>query len=176
MLKRTVVSLPLLALALAAGTGFAQGQEAPKPSEPLKFYKLEFVLKEVEGAKVLNARSYSMTAATDARGTQSIRAGIRVPYQVGNGTQYLDIGVNIDCQVIREVQGDLSLLVTADISSLPSEPAETTATRLAAPIIHQNKWSSTTIVPLKKSTLIFSSDDPTSKQQMQLELAATPIK
>ena len=64
-------------------TGFAQGQEAPKPSEPLKFYKLEFVLKEVEGAKVLNARSYSMTAATDARGTQSIRAGIRVPYQVG---------------------------------------------------------------------------------------------
>jgi hypothetical protein len=31
------------------------------------------------------------------------------------------------------------------------------------------------IVPLKKPTVIFSSDDLTTKHQMQLELTATPI-
>jgi hypothetical protein len=31
------------------------------------------------------------------------------------------------------------------------------------------------IVPLKKPTVVFSSDDVASKRQMQLELTATPI-
>jgi hypothetical protein len=43
------------------------------------------------------------------------------------------------------------------------------------PTIRQNRWVSTVAVPLKKPTVIFSSDDLTSKRQMQLELTATPI-
>ena len=173
MLKRTVLSLPLLALTMAPGSGFAQNQEAP----PQKFYRLEFVVKEVEGGKVLNARTYSTTVAADARelGPTAIRTGAKVPYQTATGDpknfQYLDIGVNIDCRSIREVERALSLYVSADISSVPSDAA----TPGVAPTIRQNRWSSLTIVPLKKPTLIFSSDDPTSKRQMQLELTATPI-
>jgi hypothetical protein len=175
MLKRTVLSLPLLALAMAAGTAFAQSQEAPKTSEGPKFYKLEFVVKEVEGGKVLNARSYSMTVAADA--PASIRAGNRVSVHTGGGFQYLDVGVNTDCRNFKEVQRELSLSVTAEISSVPSEPAAPaiTAAPATAPTVRQNKWSSAAIVPLKKPTLIFSSDDLISKRQMQLELTATPI-
>ncbi len=172
MLKRTVLSLPLLALTMAPGSGFAQNQEAP----PQKFYKLEFVVKEVEGGKVLNARTYSTTVAADAKelGQTAIRVGGRVPIgTVGDikSFQYLDVGVNIDCRAVREVERALSLYVSADISSVPSDAA----TPGVAPTIRQNRWSSLTIVPLKKPTLIFSSDDPTSKRQMQLELTATPI-
>ena len=177
MLKRTVLSLPLLALTMAPGSGFAQNQDASKTLEPQKFYRLEFVVKEVEGGKVLNARTYSTTVAADAKdlGSTSIRTGGRVPIETETGDikslQYLDIGVNIDCRAIREVERALSLYVSADISSVPSDAA----TPGVAPTIRQNRWSSLTIVPLKKPTLIFSSDDPTSKRQMQLELTATPI-
>ena len=180
MLKRIVLSLPLLALTMAPGSGFAQNQEAPKTPEPQKFYRLEFVVKEVEGGKVLNARTYSTTVAADAKelGPTSIRTGARVAYQTATAAagdiksfQYLDIGVNIDCRAIRETERALSLYVSADISSVPSDAA----TPMVAPTIRQNRWSSLTIVPLKKPTLIFSSDDPTSKRQMQLELTATPI-
>jgi hypothetical protein len=135
------------------------------------------VVKEVEGGKVLNARTYSTTVAADARdpGSTSIRTGAKVPYQTATGDpksiSYLDIGVNIDCRAIREVERALSLYVSADISSVPSDAAAP----LLAPTIRQNRWSSLTIVPLKKPTLIFSSDDPTTKRQMQLELTATPI-
>jgi hypothetical protein len=45
-----------------------------------------------------------------------------------------------------------------------------------APVIRQVKWNAPVIVPLGKPTVIFSSDDPSSKRQMQLELTARPIK
>jgi hypothetical protein len=176
MLKRTILSLLILALAIAAGTVFAQTPEAAKSPEPSKFYKLEFVVKEVEGSKVLNARSYSMTVAANAPETASIRAGSKIQVASGPGIQYLDVGVNIDCRKVTELPRDLSLFVAADVSSLPSEPSPSATTGIfATPTVRQNRWSSSVIVPLKKPTLIFSSDDPASKRQMQLELTATPI-
>ncbi|HSB15461.1 MAG TPA: hypothetical protein VLE22_13460, partial [Bryobacteraceae bacterium] len=75
------------------------------------------------------------------------------------------------CADIKELERGLSLFVSADINSVPSDAAAP----MVAPTIRQNRWSSLTIVPLKKPTLIFSSDDPTTKRQMQLELTATPI-
>jgi len=41
--------------------------------------------------------------------------------------------------------------------------------------VRQNKWGSIVLVALRKPTVIFSSDDLTSKHQVQLELTATPI-
>lgn len=186
MSKRIVLSLPVLMLAIAAGTALAQNAEPPKSPEPQKFYKLEFVVKEVEAGKVLNARSYSMTAAGGAQNAASIRAGSKVPIasggfaQGGAGAQsyrqfqYVDVGVNIDCRSIAELQRDLSLYVTAEVSSVPSEAAAASVPT-DPPMVRQNKWSSWTVVPLKKATLIFSSDDLASKRQMQLELTVTPI-
>jgi hypothetical protein len=81
------------------------------------------------------------------------------------------VGVNIDFRAIREVQRDLALSVSAEISSIPSESGEVKPN----PIVRQNKWDSSVVVPLKKPTLIFSSDDVSSKRTMQLELTATPI-
>ena len=129
---------------------------------------------------MLNSRAYSMMAAGDARETASMRTGTKVPVAMGStGTsfQYIDVGVNIDCRSIKEMQHDLSLYVSAEISSLPSEPAQPTTTAAigAAPAVRQNRWSSWVILPLKRSTLIFSSDDLASKRQMQVELTVTPI-
>jgi type II secretory pathway component GspD/PulD (secretin) len=179
MLNRNVLNLVVMGILVVAGVGSAQNQEAPKSAEPQKFYKLEFVVKEVEGSKVLNARSYSMTVAADTRETASMRTGSRVPFVVGSGNsvQYIDIGVNIDCRSIREVQDGLALFLTAEISSVPSESQSPASTGAATPpVVRQNKWSSSAIVPLKRATLVFSSDDVASKRQMQLELTATPIR
>ncbi len=156
----------ILAIALMAGTGFAESAEPPK------FYKLDFVVKEVEGGKVLNSRAYSMLASTE--GNSSLRTGSKVPAPAPSGgppPNFIDVGTNIDCRAIKELQQhDLALFVTADISSTVHDPAMPDY-----PVIRQNKWSSNVIVPLRKPTLIFSSDDATTKRQLQLELTATPI-
>ena len=154
----------IAALLTAAGTCFGQTAD-------WKFYKLDFVVKEVEGAKVLNSRAFSAVVQVDTPGMNSqsgsIRAGSKVPV---NG-QYYDVGVNIDVQRVKEVQsGDLALSVSADLSS--TAPEGGTPER---PVIRQNRWSSYVVVPIKKPTVIFASDDATSKHQLQLELTATPV-
>jgi len=59
---------------------------------------------------------------------------------------------------------------------LPSESAApASAGTQLPPTIRQNRWSSSVVVPLSKPTVIFSSDDLTSKRQFQLELTATLI-
>ena len=164
--------LYLVALALMAGACFAQD------AAPTKFYKLEFVVKEVEGTRVLNSRAYSVTASTDKAGERcQIRTGSKVPLPatgpgVGAGQfTYLDVGVNIDCSSLKETQVGVSMQVSADISSLPQE----SSVPVSGQVIRQNRWTSHVVVQPKKPTVIFSSDDLTTKHQMQLELTATPI-
>ena len=166
--------LGLMAVTIAAGTCFGQ-------ADPLKFYKLDFVVKEVEGTKVLNSRSYSMIVPAVLPGQQntqegggSIRTTSRVPLSnnglSANSYNYGDIGVNIDCRALHEIQpSDLSVYITADINSTSNEP------NLPAPVTRSNRWSSLVIVPLKKPTVVYASDDATSKRQLQLELTATPV-
>ena len=165
MLRNRNWGLCLVALALMAGACLAQDAVPPK------FYKLEFVVKEVEGTKVLNARAFSVTASTDRLEAKClIRTGSKLPTPGGG---YLDVGVNIDCYNVKQTQipEGVSLTVSADISSIPQEPPMPGS----APMIRQNRWTSNVIVPLKKPTVLFSSDDLTTKHQMQLELTATPI-
>ena len=168
MLKPCTTSRAL-ALVLFLGTCFAQAPESSK------FYKLDFVVKEVEGTKVLNARSYSMIVSTEQPSpASSIRAGSRVPiFSSPGSTQYTytEVGVNIDCRSAQQLGNELSLVVTADITSTAQDPATA-----SPPVLRQNKWNSIVVVPIRKPLVVFSSDDATSKRQMQLELTATPIR
>jgi hypothetical protein len=81
------------------------------------------------------------------------------------------VGVNLDFNVTKDLSDRVALNVTADISSLVSSD-----TANLPPMVRQNKWSSTVVVPLRKATTIFASDDPSSKRQMQVELTVTPVK
>ena len=155
----------LLALAITAGAGL--GEEPTKA--PDKFYKLEFVVKEVAGGKVLNSRTYSTMVS--GPGKEEIRAGSKIPFATSPNTiQQIDVGVNVDVFNIRELQDRLAFTVVAEVSSL----AETVGDSMR-PTIRQNRWSCSVVVPLKKATQIFSSDNLDAKSQMQVEVTATPI-
>lgn len=160
MLKRFATLLLFVGSALAQTTGAT------------RFYKLDFVVKELEGTKVLNARAYSTIASTDPKGPGCfIRTGNRVPVPASEGKfNYMDVGVNIDCFPPQEVDGELSLRINAEVSSTVQESAA------AHPVIRQNRWGAVVIVPIKKPTVVFSSDDVSTKRQMQVELTATPVK
>ena len=169
MLSNTRCGLYLVAVALLTETCFAQDPI------PAKFYKLDFAVKEVEAGKVLNSRSYWAIVSTehvDGPLHCSLRTGSKVPYSTGKEYTYLDLGVSIDCRAIKEVAGQLTLYVVADISSALQEAA---ASPGVPPTVRQNRWASVVVLPFKKPTVIFSSDDVASKHQMQLELTATPI-
>ena len=165
----------ILAVGLAA-TAF--GQEAAK------FYRLDFAIKELEETKVVSTKKYFTFISTDdrTRGAQ-LRTGTKVAYSTGSLTggtspvvntqfNYVDVGVNIDCQKISEVNGHLVVQVSAEISSIPATEGPLTT----QPLIRQNRWSSVSVIEPAKPTTLFSSDDLNSKRKLQVELTATLVK
>lgn len=161
-----------LMVLMALAAGWCLAQDAAK--EPPKFFKLDFVIKDLDGGKVVTARNYSMMVATAGHGHSSqIRAGSKVPVTISkmpntNQYQMYDVGTNIDCDWVKELPDGMSFQVTVEVTSLLQDQAET------APIVRQNKWASEVVVPLKKPTILFSSDDSSTKHVMQLEVTATP--
>jgi len=174
MRNKTKLAVACGAILWTAGICAAQGEGAKSAAEQPKYFHLDFVVKELDSGKVVNARHYATTVATgdSAPYNCTIRTGNKVPVPTGGAIgagqfTYIDVGVNIDCRAAKEIDGNLAISVTAEISSA--------ATSSNPPLIRQTKWSSNVIVPSGKPTTIFSSDDVTTKGQMQLELTATAI-
>ena len=174
-MKQIAFLIPLLTV-LAAPISI-QAQTNPEPhaktadaSPDKRFYRLEFTVKQLEGGHVINSREYSVVLG--GKGRTSMRSGTRIPYKHEGIPDFLNIGLSIDCANTEEVNGQLSLHLKADLSSLIGPPAS--AAEL--PVQRTNLWESDVILPLRKSTVLFSSDDLSSKQNIQLELLATPIK
>jgi hypothetical protein len=180
MKTKTKLAVAFLTFVSAAGTCFSQADKN-SGSDEARYYRLDFVVREVEAGKVINTRSFSMTISTEKNAPPSLtRSNGKVPVPtnppstnppVQTQFTYVDVGVNIDCHAAREISDRLALNVAADING-----GGTSDKGLGAPLIRSTRWSSNVIVPLRKPTVIFSSDDAASKIQTQLELTATPIK
>jgi hypothetical protein len=155
---------------LMAGTSYAQAEK----ESAITFYHLDIVTKELDEARVVNTRTYSLIISDKAGRPYVVRTGSKVPLASSKGDlTYVDVGVNVDVMDVHETQGQLAMGISADISSVSGEPGMPSA---APPVIHQYKWNSNLVIPLRKATPVFSSDDPTSKRKVQIELTATPIK
>lgn len=169
-----------LMTSLAIGAAVAQSQTAPAaPANPVKHYRADFVVKEVDGSgHVSNSRSYStMLATTNDRAPNQIRSGDRIPIRVdteGKGNiQYVDVGVNIDCDRVQEVDQRLAMSIKVEVTSVPPG---TDLSAVGDPLIRQFRWNADILVSPGTPTTIFSSDDVGSKSKIQLEITATAMK
>lgn len=170
-----VTSMMLLIAALSV-TSFAQSDEAKKPVPPpeKKFYRLDLAVKELDGGKTVNSREYFMIVSTD-RNNNSLRTGTKLPWGPEDKRSYMEVGVNFDCRdVTATVNGELSMILTADISSIAD--GDLKAATAGYPVLRTNRWSSSVGVPLGRPSVVFSSDDLASKRRMQLEVTATAVK
>jgi hypothetical protein len=80
--------------------------------------------------------------------------------------------VNIDAHNAHEMGHQLSLDLVADVSSI----APTDDGRIHRPVIRQNKWQSSVLIPVGKATVVFTSDSLDSKGSMQVVATATALQ
>jgi hypothetical protein len=199
---RRIATYCLLLIALPLGVA-AHAQEAPKnPSEtkaedtaittaqPGHFYRLDFVIEELSAeGKPINSRNYSATVCTDRKYPfVEIRAGSKVPIATSSNSgesaqqrtefQYQDIGVNIDIHsgFTQEVGDELSFNLTMDVSSLASTMHLGGPNGPEEPVVRQNKWSGPALVPIGKSTTVFTSDNLDDKGALRVLVTATPLQ
>lgn len=144
-----------------------------------KFYRLDYVLRELDGSKEVSRRAYTVMARTDGS-YKALRTGTRVPIATGVTTgattntqfQYIDVGVNIDTQAHENANG-LWLEVTAELSSIADGDAPTHA---GGPMVRQWKGSGNVAVTPGKPTVVFSGDDATSNRKFELMVTATQLR
>lgn len=134
-------------------------QAATKP--PAKFYKLDFVLKEVDGDRVLNSRAYSMSMSTEST-PSSIRA-------IAKTAEGVDTGVQIDVRNLREMQNQVSLNLMAKVTGVGEKDAPSHS------VVREFQWGSDVLVPIRKATVVYRSESTTSTSQMEVEVTATPL-
>ena len=192
MRKTTVIVLTCCLVVLSGWGVKALAQESANSSEAVKapeptahFYHLEFTVQETGAdGKPTNSRTYSGTVSTSRtdRGF-SMRTGSRVPVITGAPSgenknmpvqfQYIDVGVSIDARDARENGDKLALSLNADISSLADTAS---GANNGAPVVRQNKWQASVLIPIGKPTTVFTSDVLDNKGGMQLVVTATPVK
>jgi hypothetical protein len=177
MLKRLAPLAIMILLCATTPRAIAQQNEpAPLVTETAKriptvhYYRLDFVVREFDQGKVLNQRSYGMGVAAagvnESRDWWSLRAGTKVPA----GSNYVDIGFNIDVRP-EDAGGALQLRLKADMSSLAPDAAN-----VNQPPIRQMRVEEAVLVPINKPTVVFTAEDATSKHQFQIEVTAVPQK
>jgi hypothetical protein len=186
-MRKLTLICAVLALALSVRDK-ALAQDAAKPQDtvkapepPVHYYRLEFVAQETGAdGKPVNSRSFAGMAGTGrGQGIVSVRTGSRIPVVTGSSSgtekqvQYVDVGVNIDARDVHEVDGLLALQLSTEISSLATPAA---LGEPSTPVIRQTRWQAPVLIPLRKATVVFISDDLDSKGSTQLVVTATPVQ
>jgi hypothetical protein len=179
----------MLVLALAGGL-FAQqparsatDQPSRKEAEsesrpPENFYKLNFVIYELEDGKKINQRDYMMISKTNASSGSSIRVSTRVPvYAEDKKMQYVDAGLNIRCPIKEQTANKLQIECDVEISSFvkPEQLAGSGTAGPAAPVMRSSRTSSWALLTLGKPAVLTTFDDVNSTKRMQIEVTATKM-
>jgi hypothetical protein len=185
--------IPALGLHARAQETAKAPETAKSPEPSAHYYHLEYVIQELgTDGKPTNSRNYSTIVGTDRHQQFSaIRTGSRVPIITGalHGTngeatqgkleyqyQYIDVGVNIDTQNVREVGRQLAIDLKAEITALAESARATTSGLVDDPVIRQNMWQASVLIPIGKPTIVFSCDALDSKGGMQFVVTATMLQ
>ena len=182
-MRKLVLVAAFLAMAVAPVWVVAQEAGQGAAAAPQHYYRLSLVVEDLDGAgKVVNARTFVTTAGTATGYTQEIRTGSRIPIPLGGSGpvetqwQYIDVGVNFDVRDVKESGERLGFRLGADISSLASQPAGQETAAAKRPVVRQNKWDSTVLIPIGTATVVYSADDLDSKGKMQVEVTAVRVE
>jgi hypothetical protein len=172
--SKQLIAAILAAIALAPAAIRAQEKA---PDTPLTHYKLTYRLLEVDAnGKITNSRAYvAIIGAGSDSAPAKIRTGDKLPIPVKGGTdvQYQDVGTDIDTFHPQIHDRQLSLQVSAALSSVAKSAPSLVPN---VPIFRQTRWESSVVVTLDKPTLIFISDNTSDAGKTELELTATEIR
>jgi hypothetical protein len=103
----------------------------------------------------------------------STRVGSRVPYTVGgNGFQYQDVGMKIDCTVGKQ---EGNLLVHTDISMNTIAEKERATSSQSPPVFRHLSLADDTLVTAGKPAFVGSIDDVYSNRRYVIEVTVTKV-
>lgn len=186
-MKKNIGLMVLMAMLCATNFAFGQSSKQDKDQQSestdatstQKFYRLDYVLREMDGTKEISKRNYTISVRS-GNSLRQLRMGSRVPVSTGPAVndhpqyQYMDVGMNVDT-LTREDQHGVWLDVTGELSSIAvNEGASNTS--YSPPLVRQAKVSGSVPIIPGKSMLVFSADEPTTTRRFELSVTATQVR
>ena len=146
------------------------------------FFKLAFVIYELDDGKRTNQRDYMMIGRTDNQ-PSTIRVSTRVPIYTevkGNDKQYtyIDAGLRINCSLKEQVDRRLQFHCDIEMSSFVRPEQIVGAIGHAgpeAPVMRSTRTESWALLTLGKPAILNTVDDINSAKRMQVEVTATKL-
>jgi hypothetical protein len=172
MLRRFGLITAIVAVLALAYPALAQEAEKSK-SDSWSFYKLQINVREIDGSKTLNSRSYDLNQRAGEWG--QLRVGSRVPVATGTAGgpntqyQYVDIGLNIDSRV-QDHNGEVSFDWRLNLSSAAPDPSP------GGPVVRNVQSNGQTLLAIGKPVVMTTVDDLNSTHKFVFEVTATKVK
>jgi hypothetical protein len=147
-------------------------------SQPAVYYRLDLVIREMDGEKLVDTRNYSLWVQAGV--LEMITTGSEVPYPsnsfspTGSGTargyNYRSVGVQISC-IVKEGADSPQLDLKLEVSNaLPPEKDSD------MPAFRKFSLNSRALLALGKPTTVSIVEDPASKHRFQVDVTATKLK
>lgn len=159
----------VMALSLVSVAQEAEKPKAAPEKQTWSFYKLDLTVKELDGTKVVNSRTYTLSGRGDE--WTRIRIGSKIPITNEKmGTQYMDIGLNVDARIL-EYEGGPALSWIIDFSSVAAE-----AVASGQPVVRSVRSQGYSPLIMGKPVLLSSSDDLNSSHKFVFEVTANKVR
>lgn len=143
---------------------------AEQSSQPAIYYRLDFVIREMDGNKPVDIRNYSVWIQSGDQGNMSAGSEVPYPSAVTNGVNYRSIGVTIIC-ILKERNDRPQLELRLNISdALPPEKDSD------MPAFRKISLDSKTLLVLNKPTTVGIVEDPGSRHRYQVDVTATRLE
>jgi type II secretory pathway component GspD/PulD (secretin) len=149
---------------------------------PIKTYRLDYTVTEIDDNKPTGTQHYSMTV-TNGQHT-NMKEGTKIPVATGsysdgsssaNGTQtqftYLDIGMSFDAS-IAELANGVHLKYKVEQSNLGTP---VTISGVTEPVIRQSVLESSTVLTLGKPVMLGSIDVPDSTRHLDIAVVLEEV-
>ena len=181
-MQRTKRSILILVSTLAFAMGGARAAAALQPggqdqSSPtakkeappdFNIYRASYRVNEVEDGKTINSRSYTLMTQIGIRA--STRIGSQVPYSTGKDIHYQDVGMNIDCTLLKQ-GGNLLVNTRLNMSTLAGK--ETMPSGASNPVFGRFQIEDVTSATIGKPAFVGSIDDVASNKHYVIEVTVT---
>jgi hypothetical protein len=176
--RKLTIFLILLIIAAAQIAG-AQQLRPPVParagfppneddSQPAVYYRLDFLIREMDGEKLVDTRNYSLWVQSGI--FERMNAGSEVPYSTGSDIKYKSVGVSIGCRIREDSHSpQLELQMTISDALPPEKDSGKTAFRNVT-------LSSKALLSLNEPTTVSIVDDPASGHRFQVDVTATKLE
>jgi hypothetical protein len=181
-MQKTRLCSAVVAVVLLMGPVWASAQAASQAAtekEAPVTYKLDFLLTEIEGGKKINSRNYTLLVQEDPRRSRGhLRVGSRVPIVTNNrdekapSVQYMDVGVNIDCQLYG-TDDNLTFNGAIEVSSISVPPQ---GSPIPNPVVRQMRTDLTSWVPVGKPFALTSVDELDTPRKMEVQVTVARAK